>query len=696
MSSRLANRIVQARRAYFVGREAERALFQSALEAADPPFYVLNVFGPGGVGKTSLLQEYMALCEDCATPYVYLDGRDMEPNPVLFQSVLALNLGLAPTTSPIDHLAQQDRRFVLMVDTFEQLAPLDRWLRVEFLPKLPETVLTVLAGQEPPPLTWRTDPGWLALVRNLPLRNLTPEEGRAYLARRDVPADQHDNILEFTYSYPLALSLVAEEFTQRRDTRFESDLASDVVHTLLERLVQKVPGPAHRAALEACAILRVTNEPLLAAMLSLPDARELFEWLRSLSFVSASRDGLFPHDLVRNALVADLRWRNPDWYRVLHTRARDYFSDRLEQTFGIDQQRVLVDYVFLHRDNPVLRPFLDWQMRDSRLLSDILRPDDPPQILAMVERHEGQESAALAAHWLDAQPQGFIVYRNEQDEAEGFLSMVAVEAATSEEQALDPAVKNVLHFAQTHAPLRPGERATLFRFWMHRQLYQAVSAVQSMAFISILQYYLTTPALALTFFACANPEFWTLLLAYANVTRLAETDFVVGDKHFGVYYHDWRIEPPLAWLAVMAARELTTGAPPPASQPQQTLLVLSQPDFAAALHDALRDYLRPDLLAQNPLVRSRLVTKQAGNQESLDARVAVLRTALKDATTALQSTPRDNKFYRALYHTYFQPAPTQEAAAELLDLPFSTYRRHLKSGIDRVAEILWHAELQSI
>jgi hypothetical protein len=440
----------------------------------------------------------------------------------------------------------------------------------------------------------------------------------------------------------------------------------------------------------------VTNEPLLAAMLSLPDARELFEWLRSLSFVSSSRDGLFPHDLVRSALVADLRWRNPDWYRVLHARARTYFSDRLEQTFGIDQQRVLVDYVFLPRDNPVLRPFLDWQMRDSRLLADSLRPDDPPQILAMVEQHEGKESATLAAHWLDAQPQGFIVYRNEQGDAEGFLSMVAVEAATPEEEARDPAVKNVLQFAQSHAPLRPGERATIFRFWMHHQRYQAVSAVQSMAFISVLQHYFTTPALALTFFACAEPEFWALLFAYANVTRLAETDFVVGGKHYGVYYHDWRIEPPLAWLAVMAEREITTGAPPPPAQPQQTLLVLSQPDFAAALHDALRDYLRPDLLAQNPLVRSRLVTKQAGTLDTLDARVAVLRTALKEAADSLQATPRDNKFYRALYHTYFQPAATQEAAAELLDLPFSTYRRHLKSGIDRMAEVLWHSELQSL
>jgi hypothetical protein len=32
-------------------------------------------------------------------------------------------------------------------------------------------------------------------------------------------------------------------------------------------------------------------------------------------------------------------------------------------------------------------------------------------------------------------------------------------------------------------------------------------------------------------------------------------------------------------------------------------------------------------------------------------------------------------------------------AAELLNLPFSTYRRHLKEGIENVVETLWKGEL---
>jgi hypothetical protein len=65
--------------------------------------------------------------------------------------------------------------------------------------------------------------------------------------------------------------------------------------------------------------------------------------------------------------VADLRWRNPDWYAELHQRARNYYASRLKQTHGQEQQRVLFDYVFLHRDNPTIRPFLEWQEAGVKL-----------------------------------------------------------------------------------------------------------------------------------------------------------------------------------------------------------------------------------------------------------------------------------------------------------------------------------------
>ena len=56
MGTRLSDRLRQARLQRFVGREAEQALFSVALHAEEPPFFVLHVYGPGGLGKTMAQQ----------------------------------------------------------------------------------------------------------------------------------------------------------------------------------------------------------------------------------------------------------------------------------------------------------------------------------------------------------------------------------------------------------------------------------------------------------------------------------------------------------------------------------------------------------------------------------------------------------------------------------------------------------------
>jgi hypothetical protein len=65
-----------------------------------------------------------------------------------------------------------------------------------------------------------------------------------------------------------------------------------------------------------------------------------------------------------------------------------------------------------------------------------------------------------------------------------------------------------------------------------------------------------------------------------------------------------------------------------------------------------------------------------------------LATVLRDAVDGLAE-----KYQRAVDRTFVRPAGTQEKAAEVLDLPFSTYRRHLTRGVDAVIAALWDREL---
>lgn len=692
MSSDLAGRLSAERRRRFVGREAERNLFRSVLGAEELPFNVLYIFGPGGVGKTTLLREYEGLCREAGVEVCYVDARNLEPSPDSFIGALWSALDLVGQDSPFEALASRPGLRVILVDTYEALAPLSTWMSESFLPRVPENVLFVLASRKGPDSGWRADPGWQRLVRPLALQNLSRDESQTYLTRRDVPRDQHEDILDFTHGHPLALSLVADVFVQRPGIRFRPAETPDVIKTILEQLVQQVPGPAHRTALESCALVRYTTEALLSHMVTMPEVHELFEWLRTLTFIEPGPFGLFPHDVAREALVADLRWRNPDWYAELHHRARNYYAARLKQTRGREQQRVLFDYIYLHRDNAVIRPFLEWQEAGTAS-PEALRDEDRPSIEAMVEEHEGSESARIASHWLELQPQSVVIYRDIEERPAGFVMKLALHETTAAQRRADPAVVAAWRYLEAHAPLRPGEKATLFRFWMARETYQAVSAMQSLIFGNVAQHYLTEPNLAFTFFPTADPDFWTSMFAYIDLKRVPEADFEVGGRRYGVYAHDWRVTPPMAWLDLLAEREISAeplDVAPPATAP---LVVLGESDFAEAVRDALRNFHDPEDLRANPLVRSRIVVERAGAAAGDEASIAALRGLLEEAIGSLQGSPREAKLHRALQRTYLKPAPSQERAAELLGLPFSTYRRHLKGGVKRVADILWRREI---
>jgi len=253
------------------------------------------------------LREFAHLATQAGARTVQLDARNIEAAPDLFLTALERALAVPAGQTLLDFLAAQTSHLVLLIDTFELLTSIDGWLRDDFLPQLPSHVLVVMAGRNPPAPAWRIDPGWQTMMRMLPLRNLNSQETRDFLLRRQIPATEHEAVLNFTHGHPLALSLVADGYAQLLGVRFQPEHASDVIKTLLGHFIEKAPGPAYRAALEICALVRLTTEPMLAAVLETDNANELFEWLRGLSFIDAERHGIFPHELAREALTADLR-----------------------------------------------------------------------------------------------------------------------------------------------------------------------------------------------------------------------------------------------------------------------------------------------------------------------------------------------------------------------------------------------------
>jgi hypothetical protein len=145
------------------------------------------------------------------------------------------------------------------------------------------------------------------------------------------------------------------------------------------------------------------------------------------------------------------------------------------------------------------------------------------------------------------------------------------------------------------------------------------------------------------------------------------------------------------WLELTAARELgeqVTVAPP------DFAAMLSHEEFATSVKQALRTLHQPQALLRNPLVASGMV-QNALREHPDDRPNQVLRELILHAVQAVKSDPRAEAQYRVLDRTYLHPAQSQEKAAELLDLPFSTYRRYRDRGIELITEWLWDRDIDS-
>jgi hypothetical protein len=488
-------------------------------------------------------------------------------------------------------------------------------------------------------------------------------------------------VLGFTHGHPLALSLVADITGQSSKTIFQAEHAPDVVALLLERFVQEVPSAQHRFALHTCAVARVLTEPLLREALGVDDVQPIFAWLRSLSFIEQGPFGLFPHDLAREVLDSDLRWRDPERYAMLHQRLRDAIVQRVLHGQGADQARAVFDLIYLHRHNAVLQRYFEWQSFGT-LYAEAARPADTPAILQRIADFAGEEAAELAEHWLARQPTAWFIVRDAQGEIAGIFMYLDVHLVSDADRARDAAVEHAWRYAQRYAPLRPGDAIAFARYYLSEKSYHQPTPVINTAQTATALRWMTNPRLVWSFNNLFDPDHWQAMMHYYDFHRLP-------DRSFNLFAHDWRQTPVLDWIAKVSKNELIGDLPLadlPAAVP---LLALSQPEFDDAVRAALRDFHSRDALAANPLMRSRLVRDSTTASPTFED----LQRLLRQGAASMQDAPREAKFYRALFTTYFAAALTQEQAAERLGLPFNTYRYQLAQGIARLTAWLWQREL---
>lgn len=673
----LEERLDAASRRQFVGRSAELELFRAALQDDPPPFAVLHVHGPGGIGKTTLLREFARLAVEANRAVVALDARYLEITPagVLHGLCDALGLTRHDAFPPVDAWPE---RTVLLLDTFELLAPLDAWLRDVLLPQLPERALVVIAGRGRPSADWRADSRWAAITRIVPIDNLDREASAAFLSVRGVPVAQQGRIVSVTRGHPLALALAADAVLgASHDETFHLERSPELVNVLMERMVERAPDAEHRQALAVAAIAYTTTEGMLAEVLGPQRGAACFEWLRGLTFMQQGTHGLFPHALVRDVLDTDLRWRDPDSYWKLQRRVLAYLERHRRSATGSQPARTHLETMFAHRHHPGMKPYFAWETLEQAY-AESLDASEAQAVVDMVRRHEGEVSARIAAHWLAIQPGAFLGFRDADGSLCGFMANLELHGLSPADHAADPGVRSVMSYIERSNPLSAGDAVLHLRFWMDSEDYHAVSPAINLTAAHALARWLTHPRLAWSFVTFSNPDFWAPHFESVGIARAIEADFEVDGRRYGLFAHDWRAEPVAEWQAKRRAMV-------PAAVDSPASAELPREAFDRAVRQALRDYTRTAQLAGNPLLACIPSDPRSGQADPKR-----LQALLREALASLEANPKDLPLHRALWHTYFEPEATQERVAELLDLPFSTYRYHLTRGIGRISDWLRH------
>ena len=310
---------------------------------------------------------------------------------------------------------------------------------------------------------WRTDPDWNDALRIITLPDLNTAEARSLLMARGVPEELYASVLTFAGGQPLALTLAADLAANREFAPEDWRPDQEVVKTLLHRLVGYVPTPTHRRALEVCAHVEVTTEELLRSAIE-DGTADLFEWLRGLPFIESGRYGVYPHDVVRDLLTQDLRWRDPEGYRSLHRSIHDHLLDRVRVATGPDVIETTRSLLFLYRNASTLADYVIWSGR-GEVYEDDYRPEHRAQVLRLTSKYDGAESARIAGFWLDRQPDAFhLLRRAETGEVIAFSAWLRLHGPDPEEITTDPIVAAIWRHCDAHGPVRPGEHVAVSRF----------------------------------------------------------------------------------------------------------------------------------------------------------------------------------------------------------------------------------------
>lgn len=552
----LSDRLSEVARSSFVGRKKELAVISEAIKAAQLPFMVAFVHGPGGIGKSSLIKAALSDVGAEVQSY-FMDCREIEPTPQGFQAALGNALGMGESEpdfrSVVGRLGEMEERTVLALYRYETFGLMDTWLRQEFMPALSENVFTIIAGRQAPNSAWFTTPGWHGLFREIELRELSADDAQIMLESRGLTSSEVERVKGFARGHPLALEMASAAIRTQPDLEITEGPPPKVLQQLTQAFLAGLPEKTTEVV-EATSVVRRVTEPLLEALFADSNVRELFYNLQVLPFIDVTSDGLIFHDVVREVISKDLASRSPERYRSYRSHALRFLSKESRQAVARGLWQYTADLLYLI-ENPTVRDAF-FPEGGTELRVEPASASDAGDILAITENSEPEESAQLIERWLDRHPETFFVARTRDGKPEAFY--IAFEPSTVDHNILE---EDPLTFAWiSHLdedPVADGERVLFIRRWLDRATGEDPSPAVGACLLDLKRAYMELrPSLRRVY--AAVEDFATLapILTPVGYTLLKKANVALGGTTYQSILLDFGPSSVDGWLEKVIGAEL--------------------------------------------------------------------------------------------------------------------------------------------
>ncbi len=446
----IADLIRQGRRTTLAGRNAELRLLRQVTAPGGP--VVVYVHGPAGIGKTALISALDACLEDEGVRRVHIAAGAVEPTPTAILTALGTVLGHEARTvaALAEALASGKDVTVVMVDDVDTWRLAASWLRAELLPSLPASTRFVLAGSVPPPPAWSIEYGQYFL--DIKLGALPRAESDAAVAAAGLSAEIAERIWLLSGGHPLGLRMAihAARTGSLGTARDAGELANAILHAIGDSDL--------RRAVEACAIVRRANRPLVSAILETaePIPLSLLEAVEALPFATRDAEGIYIVEPVRRAIVDWMSGVEAERYQLWRKAAADWIVSRLRTVGRSGRWRHMADLLHL-LEQPALRNAF-FPPEEEAPPVEPARADDFDQIFEIAELRNGPAERARIEVWAQRLPHRFSVARGSEGEVLAFYLFTRQDDPHSGLGAVDP----LFAAWQAHLAANPVEGEVLF------------------------------------------------------------------------------------------------------------------------------------------------------------------------------------------------------------------------------------------